>query len=107
MKFESKIHLCCQRVQKSLSNKFFCWAGSGICDSGGGDGVACLSQTHKALCVFVNLHSQNTHRRLSFAKLLNLLLYLVIYLLSLLFVEPSFNCNGKQIIFRWLNAIIY
>ena len=30
-------------------------------DSGGGDGVACLSQTLKALCVFVNLHSRGTH----------------------------------------------
>ena len=33
-------------------------------DSGGGDGVACLSQKLKVLCAFVNLHSHNTHRQI-------------------------------------------
>ena len=32
-----------------------------LCDSVGGDGVACLSQTHKALCKLLYLHSHRTH----------------------------------------------
>ena len=76
-------------------------------DSGGGRDSTCLSQTPKALCVFVNLHSHDTHQQRSFAKLHNLLLYLAIYHLGLLFIQSSFYCDGKQIIFRWLNTIVY
>ena len=49
-----------------------------LSDSGGGGGVVCLSQTLKALCAFVNLHSHDTHNEHNIPLLLLLIIVRVV-----------------------------